>query len=56
MVVKSIWESGVLVCRDNCDSTKGRKGSEMTMVSSMIKSGAEKVSIDPIGRIHPKND
>ena len=56
VIVKSIWESGQLVCSDINDATKGDGGVTRPNPNTLLSSGAEKVSIDPIGRVHPKND
>jgi len=56
VIVKSIWGSGQLVCKGINDATKGQEGVIRPNPNTLLSSDAEKVSIDPIGRIHPKND
>lgn len=53
-VVQSIWSSGQIVMLDHTDAdreTKNQPG-----ISSIIASGAQKVSVDPIGRVRPARD
>jgi CRISPR-associated endonuclease Csn1 len=53
-VVVGIWSSGQVVLKSGTDST-----GETTIrpnPSSMLKDGAKKVSVDPIGRVRPAND
>ena len=53
-IVQGVWESGVIVTQDHVDAT----GSTVWRpnANSIVKQGARKLSIDPIGRIRPAND
>ena len=54
VVVESIWEAGTLVIRNLTDASKNKP--EWKTGTRLFELGAQKVSVDPIGRIFPKND
>jgi len=56
ILVESIWESGQIVTTDVTDATGERKNKTQKMAHSWINEGGEKVTVDPIGRVYPKND
>jgi CRISPR-associated endonuclease Csn1 len=53
-IVQSVWASGVIVTHDHTDAD----GSTVWRPSagSLLSGGAQKVSIDPIGRVCSAND
>ena len=53
-IVQGVWGNGQVVTQDHIDST----GSSVWKpnANSIVKQGAKKLSVDPIGRIRPAND
>lgn len=53
-IVQGVWGNGQVVTQDHIDST----GSSVWKpnANSIVKQGAKKLSIDPIGRVRPAND
>jgi len=54
-IVESIWSNGQVVLIDHRDAKEKPDATQKT-VGSLIKLGAEKISIDPIGIVHPASD
>ena len=53
VVVNSLWDSGIVIYKDAFNSTKDV---ERKIGGVLIRNGAEKVTVDPIGRVFSKND
>ncbi|MGI8526561.1 MAG: type II CRISPR RNA-guided endonuclease Cas9 [Pseudolabrys sp.] len=53
-IVQSIWSSGQIVMLDHTDASKETKN--QPGIASIVGSGAQKVSVDPIGRVRPARD
>lgn len=53
-IVQGVWGNGQVVTQDHIDST----GSSVWKpnANSIVKQGAKKLSVDPIGRVRPAND
>jgi CRISPR-associated endonuclease Csn1 len=53
-IVQSLWSNGQVVLVDHTDADKKTKN--QPGIASIIKAGARKVSVDPIGRVRPARD
>ena len=53
-IVESVWASGQIVVVDHIDAIGATRF--QPMAGAVVKRGARKLSIDPIGRIRPAND
>jgi len=56
LLVESIWDSGVIVTKEISEASKDRNKLDFKKASTWIEKGTEKISVDPIGRVFPKND
>jgi CRISPR-associated endonuclease Csn1 len=55
-VVQSVWSSGVVETRAHIDATKDKDAVWRPNANSLIKMGARKISVDPIGRVRKASD
>lgn len=53
-VVQSVWSNGQVVLLDHTDASKESKN--QPGIASIIRAGARKVVVDPIGRVRPARD
>jgi CRISPR-associated endonuclease Csn1 len=53
-IVQSLWSNGQVVLVDHTDADK--KSKNQPGIASIIRAGARKVSVDPIGRVRPAGD
>ena len=56
LLVGSIWDSGRIVTKEINDASKVRSKLEQKRAGTWIQQGVEKVTVDSIGRVYPKND